>query len=135
MPDGGTIELGEDISSFGINLLDTPATPTTTNTILGNSAANLLRDTAGNDRIDGGSGNDGIWAGRGGANWILGGDGNDTVVSFDTSGSDIIEGGSGIDVLYGGTGDDRLFGENFGEMETIIAAGETAQSINQKETL
>ncbi|MBI3376934.1 MAG: hypothetical protein HY035_00830 [Nitrospirae bacterium] len=46
--------------------------------------------------------------------------------------ADIIEGGSGVDVLAGGTGDDQIFGENKGEMEDIIAAGETAQSINEK---
>ena len=135
LPDGGIIELGEDISSFGINLLDTPANPVTTNTILGDLTENkndLLRDTSGNDRIEGISGNDGIWAGRGGDNWILGGEGNDTVVAYHTSGSDIIEGGSGVDVLTGGGGDDRIFGENFGEMEDIITAGETAQSINEK---
>ena len=138
LPDGGIIELGEDISSFGINLLDTPANPVTTNTILGDLTENkndLLRDTSGNDRIEGISGNDGIWAGRGGDNWILGGEGNDTVVAYHTSGSDIIEGGSGVDVLTGGGGDDRIFGENFGEMEDIITAGETAQSINEKGNL
>ncbi len=48
------------------------------------------------------------------------------------AGSDIIEGGSGIDVLYGGTGDDRIFGGNFGEMETLIAEGDTASNINEK---
>ena len=111
LPDGSTIELGEDISSFGINLLDTPIAPTTTNTITGNADANILGDTAANDRIESGSGNDGIWAGNGGANYLLGGDGNDVVVSHDTSGSDIIEGGSGVDVLYGGAGDDQIFGE------------------------
>lgn len=132
LPDGGIIELGEDISSFGINLLDTPANPVTNNTITGNEAANIIRDTSANDRIEAGSGNDGIWAGNGGDNWLLGGEGNDAIIAYETSGSDIIEGGSGVDVLAGGTGDDQIFGENKGEMEDIIAAGETAQSINEK---
>lgn len=134
LPDGSTITLGDNFQDgdFGIHLLDTPSDPTIENTILGNEAANLLRDTAGNDRIESGSGNDGIWAGNGGGNWILGGEGNDTVVSFDTSGADIIEGGTGIDTLSGGGGDDRIFGENYGEMEDIIAAGEVAPSVNQK---
>ena len=35
----------------------------------------------------------------------------------------------------GGTGDDQLFGESKGEMEDLITAGETAQNINEKETL
>jgi Ca2+-binding RTX toxin-like protein len=132
--DGSTIELGENFQDgdFGIRLLDTPANPVTTNTITGNADANILRDTAANDRIEGGSGNDGIWAGNGGANWLLGGEGNDAIISYDTSGADIIEGGSGVDVLAGGTGDDQVFGENKGEMDDIIADGEVAQSINQK---
>ena len=134
LPDGSTIELGEDISSFGIHLLDTPATPITNNTIIGNELANTLYDTAGNDRIESGRGNDGIWAGNGGNNWILGGEGNDTIVSYDTSGADIIEGGSGVDVLYGGGGDDQIFGENKGEMDNLIAQGETAQSIMYHES-
>ena len=130
LEDGSTIELGEDISSFGINLLDTPTTPTTTNTILGNADANNIDDTTANDRIETGSGDDTIMAIRGGDDEILGGDGRDAISAG--YGNDVIEGGSDSDILFGGGGSDQVFGENQGEMENLISQGETAQSINEK---
>ena len=136
LPDGNTIELGENFQDgdFGIHLLDAPTDPTTTNTILGDqnpdNKDDELSDTSLNDWIEGQEGNDTISAFGGGDDVLLGGDGRDAISAG--AGNDTAEGNAGADILMGGLGDDRLFGENFGEMETIIAAGETAQSINQK---
>ncbi|MBI5213887.1 MAG: hypothetical protein HY957_11060 [Nitrospirae bacterium] len=157
MEDGSTIELGENFQDgdFGIRLLDTPADPVITNTIVGdltpvnnpfqynflgnvitdpnNSAPDrndILYDSFLDDRIEGRGGNDTINATRGGDDWILGGSGRDAISAG--LGNDIAEGNSGADAIMGGTGNDQLFGENKGEMEDIIAAGETATGINEK---
>jgi len=136
--DGGTIDFGADFQSgdFGINLLEIPDAPVIGNTILGDQNPSdyndSLSDTAGNDRIEGLSGDDDINAYNGGSDWLLGGDGGDVINSLWHEGMDIIEGGTGSDLLSGGQGNDKVFGDSYGEMETSIAAGETAASINER---
>ncbi|MDI6728498.1 MAG: calcium-binding protein [Thermodesulfovibrionales bacterium] len=115
---------------FGIHLLDTPSDPTINNTIRVDGGYNgTTYDTAANDLIVGTSGNDGIIGGwHGGEDWILGGGGNDAI----STGSGIVEGGAGSDIIAGGHDDSKLFGENYGEMEDLITAGESAPNINTK---
>ena len=166
LEDGSTLELCDNFQDgdFGIHLLDLPKTPDTTRTIhgdlnptnsdpsffeyddLGNVKVNpdslafgrddLIYDSPGNDRIEGGDGDDTIVAKRGGDDWILGGDGRDAISSYNETGAasdnDIIEGGAGGDVILGGPGDDQLFAENMDEMSTLVAQGETAESIDEK---
>lgn len=119
---------------FGIHLLDTPANPTTTNTIYGDqnpdNPNDALSDTSLNDWIEGQEGNDTINAFGGGDDVLLGGDGRDAISAG--YGDDLAEGGSESDIVFGGGGSDQVFGENQGEMETLIAAGETAININEK---
>ena len=107
LPDGSTVVIEDYINEgdFGINLLDAPVDPTTTNSIigdlqpilsngqlqydsLGNVITNsnqspdredMLYDSAGNDRIEAKGGNDTIWANNGGNDWLLGGTGNDEI--------------------------------------------------------
>jgi hypothetical protein len=92
----------------------------------------ILYDTTGNDRIEGKGGDDYIEAKRGGDEWLLGGDGSDIINSWNRTGTDIIEGGADSDIIYAGAGDDKVFTEDYGEMETLIADGETATSINEQ---
>ena len=132
--DGSTITLtdGSDPEDFGINLIDTPTDPTITNTIVGTSEGDHLYDTGASDKISGYQGNDTITSNSGGNDWLQGGDGRDAVSSYAENSDDLIEGGLGGDLLFGGPGDDRVFGENEGEMEDLIAAGETASSFNEQ---
>jgi Ca2+-binding RTX toxin-like protein len=73
-----------------------------------------LYDSTGNDHILAGGGDDSINAVRGGDDILEGGDGNDLVT------------------VFGDSGDDLLFAENYGEMSTLISAGEIAASIDEK---
>ncbi|MEK6791441.1 MAG: calcium-binding protein, partial [Deltaproteobacteria bacterium] len=146
LPDGSTVVIEDYINEgdFGINLLDAPVDPTTTNSIigdlqpilsngqlqydsLGNVITNsnqspdredMLYDSAGNDRIEAKGGNDTIWANNGGNDWLLGGASNDAISAF--AGNDVAEGNAGADVVFGGTGNDQLFGEDYGEMAALI---------------
>ena len=161
---GTSVILNENFQDgdFGIHLLDMPVDPVTSTTIVGDLAPmnpsnpdydaldnlitdpvrpspnrnDLLYDSSGNDRIEGGGGDDTIFANRGGDDWILGGDGRDAISSYNSTGApsdnDIIEGGAGGDVILAGPGDDQLFGESYGDRETLIANGEVAQGINEK---
>ncbi|MBF0329935.1 MAG: hypothetical protein HQL10_12315 [Nitrospirae bacterium] len=118
---------------FGIRLLDKPAEVTTNNTIIGDQDPQNLNDsiadTAVNDRIEGGFGDDDIIGGlNGGSDWLFGGDGSDAI----TTTSGIVEGNTGTDVIMGGSDDSRLFGENYGEIDTLIADGELAQGTGAK---
>jgi len=149
----GAVELKDFQSGdFGINLIDTPAAPVTTVGILGDGTGehcydanghlinitlnpqpgqhDLLYDGVANDRIEAMGGNDLIHAQMGGDDWLLGGAGNDVIASQNFGGAasdkDIIEGGAGSDMLWGGPDSDKVFAENYGEMETLIAAGEVA---------
>ena len=161
--DAGAVELQNfQDGDFGIHLLDTPTDPVTSTTIAGDLAPmnpsnpdydalgnviidpntpspnrnDLLYDSSGNDRIEGGGGDDTIFANRGGDDWILGGDGRDAISSYNSTGApsdnDIIEGGAGGDVILAGPGEDQVFGESYGDRETLIANGEVAQGINEK---
>lgn len=96
--------------------------------------ADTLYDTFGNDSIEGGAGDDIINTVRGGADWIKGGAGSD-LIAYDSTFAEprqtltdsIIEGGYGSDIILGHyTVSNRLFGDSYGEMEALIAAGETA---------
>gem|GEM_PF-2198545 len=135
--DGTTISLGADFQSgdFGINLLDAPYAPETYNVVhitdyIGEDWTYEEYDyygSPGNDKIYGGSGNDNVYEEQG-YDHLIGGSGNDMV---HTSGMEdtILEGNSGVDALFGGEGNDRLFCADYGEMEALIAAGETATSL------
>ncbi len=115
---------------FGIHLLDAPSDPVTTNTIIGDEQPiGTIYDTSANDRIIGTSGDDDIIGGwHGGSDWILGGDGSDAISTL----SGIVEGNAGADIIMGGPDDSKLFGENYGEMEQLIADGEIAPGIATK---
>ena len=52
--------------------------------------------------------------------------------SQNATGKDILEGNAGSDILWGGPDDDKVFGHDYGEMETLIAEGETAQGISER---
>ncbi len=93
-----------------------------------------LYDTTAGDRIEAGAGNDGIVSYRGGSDWLLGGSGNDSVIieRNENAANDILEGNEGSDIVEAGKGNDKVFGENYGDMEQLIASGETAISINAR---
>jgi len=94
-----------------------------------------LYDTTGNDQITAGEGNDVIVSCRGGNDWLLGGNGDDYVIvdhNQTDSGNDILEGNAGSDIVEGGKGSDKVFGGDYGEMEQLLAAGETAVEINAR---
>jgi serralysin len=75
--------------------------------LTGNSDANVIYGANGNDTINGGAGMDRL-QGDGGADILNGGDGNDVLVGV--AGNDSLNGGDGFDRLYGGAGDDSLNG-------------------------
>jgi Ca2+-binding RTX toxin-like protein len=105
-----------------------------------------LYDTTASDKIEGQGGDDCITSSRGGNDWLSGGDGDDTIDATaatgnctlkggdgddyidatGTTGNCILEGGTGADFLLAGTGSDKIFAESYGEMASLIAAGETA---------
>ena len=137
LPDGGTIDLGVNFQTgnFDINLIDVPDVPVITNTLIGSDDGNYLapiEDTANNDSIAGMAGDDwiGNGSGHGGNDWLQGNDGNDLVQGG--GGNDIVEGNAGSDYVTGGAGDDKLFGDDYGEMDQLIANGEIANGINER---
>lgn len=73
------------------------------------SGADVLKGTAGDDRLYSGAGADRIF-GRDGTDDIDGGDGND--ILYGEGGYDAIAGGSGDDQIYGGSGIDTLQGRD-----------------------
>ncbi|GAB6110262.1 cadherin-like domain-containing protein [Desulfomicrobium salsuginis] len=75
--------------------------------ILGNTAINVLYGYGGNDTIFAGNGNDTVHGGDG-DDFIDGGGHADEL--FGDSGNDTIYGGDSIDTLFGGAGDDVLYG-------------------------
>lgn len=69
----------------------------------------VIRDTAGNDKLSGNNGDDKIYSTIG--NDVLRGEnGKDQL--FAGSGNDTLDGGNGNDTLYAGTGNDLLIGGN-----------------------
>ena len=119
--DGGTITLGDDFQSgdFGINLIDVPDTPVTTNTILGDQQQNTyidhLTDTAASDSINGGQDGDFIDASYGGNDRIF----SDTYAEME----DLVEAGEtaqGInesgEALSGGAGEDLIYASNYNDL-------------------
>ena len=141
LPDSSTIQLEGLIQegNFGFHFNNDPNDPVKNNVILGDQYPYppryyndfIWQDTAGSDLILAGIGDDDVDPYVGGDDWVLGGEGSDIVNMWHT-GNDVLEGGSGTDLLSGGRGDDKVFSENYGEMETLIADGEIAQSINEK---
>ena len=75
---GTKVILNEDFQwgDFGINLIDTPADPTITNTIVGTSEGDHLYDTGASDKISGYQGNDTITSNSGGNDWLQAGVGD-----------------------------------------------------------
>ncbi|PKN89270.1 MAG: hypothetical protein CVU51_01070 [Deltaproteobacteria bacterium HGW-Deltaproteobacteria-1] len=135
LSNGNTIDINAvdaDFEDFGVNLIPITENPVTTNTITDASP-----DTTANDLILGGAGNDGRSSQHGGNDWLKGGDGSDYVFCYSYFNTGIkydviIEGGTGEDMLWGDRGNDKIFGENYGEMEALIAAGETAPNIDAR---
>jgi Ca2+-binding RTX toxin-like protein len=92
----------------------------------------ILFDTSGNDVIADYSGNDIIRSRVGGEDWFKGGAGRDTL-DGNMSWNCILEGGAGSDALSGSNVEGcQLFADSYGDMETLIEAGETAESIDQQ---
>jgi len=121
--------------TYTINHMTLPTNPVTSDTILGDQHPenynDVLYSTAANDYINGGVGNDTI-LGDGGNDWFDGGSGNDLLQMFLEAGSSVMEGGAGSDRVLGGVGDDKVFGDSYGEMDDLIAEGETATSTNER---
>jgi Ca2+-binding RTX toxin-like protein len=97
--------------------------------------------SAGDNVIDGGTGDDNISTMHNGNDWIKGGDGNDIIAYRSQNGdmittaqtNSIIEGGSGSDIILGHyTQTNQLFGDSYGDMATLIAAGEVAPNSNER---
>jgi GH24 family phage-related lysozyme (muramidase) len=119
---GTKVILNEDFQEgdFGIHFYDEltpPDNPITTNTIQDDqdpeNPNDTMTDTAGNDLILGGAGDDFIYSSVGGQDWIKGGAGSDVLIGSRLSGS-------------------QIFGDSYGDMQTLIDAGETAQGTNEK---
>ncbi|MDO5648572.1 CAP domain-containing protein [Paracoccus sp. (in: a-proteobacteria)] len=86
------------------------------NVIRGTAGADRLIGTAARDRISGGAGDDTI-SGGAGRDVLFGGDGNDRLFGgtandhlYGGAGDDYLDGGDHNDQLYGGAGADRLIG-------------------------
>ncbi|ESQ92907.1 hypothetical protein ABAC460_01280 [Asticcacaulis sp. AC460] len=80
---------------------------------LGNSLANRLTGSSGNDQLLGQDGNDTL-AGMEGNDTQLGGNGSDNLSGGD--GSDVLDGGAGIDTFAGGLGNDTFVIDVTGEV-------------------
>ena len=76
-------------------------------TLTGNTGADLLNGGAGDDALIGGAGGD-LLDGGAGSDDLVGGDGLDTLIGG--LGDDLLDGGQGEDALVGGFGDDVLAG-------------------------
>jgi Ca2+-binding RTX toxin-like protein len=105
-----TYALSANIES--LTLLGTAANGTgniSDNTIIGNTAINILTGGDGNDTISGNDGNDYLYGGNG-IDSLDGGNGTDYL--YGNAGNDALYGGIGVttDVLYGGAGADILNG-------------------------
>ncbi len=83
-------------------------------TVIGNSADNVITTQAGSDSIRMGAGND-TGNGGEGADWIAG-----------MSGDDLLSGSSGLDTLFGGAGQDLLIG---GTAADLLSGGDGLDSL------
>ncbi|MEO0868994.1 MAG: calcium-binding protein, partial [Cyanobacteria bacterium J06642_11] len=90
--------------------------------IVGNSANNLLNGGGGNDEIVGGSGADTLDGGTGN-DTLFGGIGDDLLLGF--SGDDILLGDTGSDTLLGESGNDALAAYGFTTEEYDLLSGGT----------
>jgi Ca2+-binding RTX toxin-like protein len=92
----------------------------------GDGNDHITTSGTGNNKIEGGTGDDLISTYNSGENNIQGNDGND-LIDGNSSTNCLVEGGAGSDIIFGSsTGDNNLFGDVYGEMDDLIAAGETA---------
>jgi Ca2+-binding RTX toxin-like protein len=152
LPDGSTINLGEDFEegNFGIQLLDAPTDPQPTgDPIVGDltpvepeqydALGNLVTDPnqPAPDRADvlNGSdistesdliqskGGDDVVAAKAGDDKIEAGTGSDIVNAGE--GNDLVLGGADLDLLWGMAGNDRLYADAEVDLTTAIAQGET----------
>lgn len=111
--------------------------------IKGNTRANLLKGTNGNDQVYGYGGDDRIY-GNSGIDVLHGGAGNDKLFGgagddklFGDAGNDILDGGAGADYIAGGSGFDTVSYASFTTGETFLFAqdfgpgGDTYSSIEK----
>ncbi len=164
LEDGSTINLGDaDLAAgdFGINLIDVPENPETTQTILGDltpvdfdpdaEGIQMQYDDWGNVIVSNtpNPGRNDVLYDTTASDQIAAGDGDDEIISYHSgndrlsgnigsdyistvTGNNILEGNVGNDIIMGGAGSDNVFGEDYGEMSALIAGGEVAPNINQK---
>lgn len=131
--DGGigndTLSLANVSGNLGVQLADSGAAVTTnftatltgfenlvgnagSDTLSGNSSANMLDGAAGDDLLSGGGGADTLYGQTGAdtldggadGDLLIGGDGNDSILG--NTGNDTLDGGAGADYLSGGSGMD-----------------------------
>lgn len=88
---------------------------------IGNSLANAISGSTGNDFVDGQAGDDKV-KGMDGNDEVLGGAGNDWLEG--NSGHDILNGGSGTDTLCGGQGADTFCFDSGDSIATATMAGD-----------
>jgi Ca2+-binding RTX toxin-like protein len=88
---------------------------------IGNSLANVISGSTGNDFVDGQSGDDKA-KGMDGNDEVLGGAGNDWLEG--NGGHDILNGGSGADTLFGGQGADAFCFDSGESIATATMAGD-----------
>lgn len=100
------------VSIFAVDATHTgsiqPGTPGT-RTLYGSANNDLLKATAGEDRIYGREGDDQVF-GESTSDFLYGDNGHDTI--FGGAGADQIIGGRDNDTLYGEAGDDTIWGEH-----------------------
>jgi len=149
LPDGSTIDLGEDFQegNFGIQLLDAPTVPQPTLTIVGDLTPTSGVDELGNLNVDPNSpapdradvlngrdsdtegdliqslGGDDVVAAKAGDDKVEAGTGSDIVNAGD--GNDLVLGGADLDLLWGMAGNDRLYADTEVDLQTAMAQGET----------
>lgn len=95
------------------------------NQIEGDSGANNLFDTVGNDHIVGGDGGDNIFS-LSGSDVVDAGDGGDNIFAYFGNGT-VVNAGAGDDNVFGGTGNSVLNGDNGND---IIVGGVGNEVIN-----